>query len=400
MSTFLNIDLSGKIELKFLWKHIWFSFLWLVGLSLLFFRVDILILEHFKYSLTWLRVGLPTFFCILFVITFIKIKWYYKIALLFYPLLMFFWFIPKTVLSKGKIYLFGNYVNSIYRKFKYFKATIIHFFIFLISLIIFISLESSWVRCLMLIVLTYFYLRYLIKFVKKSFKPPSLFGNSIEKSFVEMLQKDDKAQKSWIANFVNQKDDEKFDLAIRKEKQITRLVMANYSLELIRENINGFRGKQAFVISWAFESFIFLFYSVIFFSFANIELYKISSLNFAYTGSHINFDFFYYTLKTMTFGDIDLIKPISIFARSIEIASFFVLGIFVLVILTSIVLSLRQEKVSENIKLATKICEEQNRQMVVYSQANFGTDINTAMKEVKTIDESLKNLKNIIDRLF
>ena len=35
------------------------------------------------------------------------------------------------------------------------------------------------------------------------------------------------------------------------------------------------------------------------------------------------FDFFYYTLKTITFGDIELIKPQSVLARINEISSFF-----------------------------------------------------------------------------
>jgi len=94
--------------------------------------------------------------------------------------------------------------------------------------------------------------------------------------------------------------------------------MANYTLNLIKENINGFKGKQAFVISWIFESAVFLFYSILFFWLVNTQLYKIDNANFLYTGKHINFDFFYYTLKTMTFGDIELIKPLSIIARVLK----------------------------------------------------------------------------------
>jgi len=64
------------------------------------------------------------------------------------------------------------------------------------------------------------------------------------------------------------------------------------------------------------------------------------------------------------------------------------------------VLSLKQERVAENVKLATQVCEDQNRQLALYMQTNFNTDVESAMKEVKNINESLKNLKEIIDKLF
>src|SRR4029453_19191870 len=116
----------------------------------------------------------------------------------------------------------------------------------------------------------------------------------------------------WLDTFVKQKEDEKFDAIVKRERQLTRLIMANYTLELVSKNINGFRGRQAFLINWAFESGIFLLFSILFFTFVNIQLYHLSALNFSYSGHHVNFDFFYYTLKKMTFGDIELIKPLTV----------------------------------------------------------------------------------------
>lgn len=400
MSTFLNLDFSNKIELKFFWKHLLFSFLWLLGISLVMFRLDIYLLNQFGKSFDWLRYGIPIFYFVVLSLTFIFFKWYYIIAFLVYPILVFFWFLPKTVLSRGKIYLFGSYVNSVYKKFKYYKFTLFKFFLFTISVIIFLTVPYVWSRWLMIIVITFFYLNYVIKFIATTFRPPTLFGSALEKAFIDSIKNTPKTNKSWLVTYVNQQGDEKLDVIVKKEKQLTRLIWANYTLNLIKENINGFKGKQAFVISWIFESSLFLLYSIAFFWFVNIQVYKIDSSNFIYHGSFINFDFLYYTLKTMTFGDIELIKPDSIIARILEISSFFILGIFFLVIVTSIVLSLKQERVGENIKLATEVLEVQNRRVAEYMRTNFNTDMESAKAEIKTIDESLKNLKNIIDKLF
>src|SRR4030095_15430226 len=164
MGTFLNLDISGKIELKFLWKHIWFSILWILGLLLVIFRIDIFLLEDLDKSYNWLRVLLPTVYVILFIVTLVLVKWYYKFALLFYPILLLFWFIPKTVLSKGKIYIFGSYVNWVYTKIKNYKLTIAHLLLLVVTILLFLTIHASWVKWLFLIILSYLYLRFVLKF--------------------------------------------------------------------------------------------------------------------------------------------------------------------------------------------------------------------------------------------
>jgi len=164
MATFINLDFNNKIDLKFLWKHLWFSFLWLIGLSLLIFRIDILLLTQLEKKFDWLRIAIPIFFLILVAVTFFKIKWYYKIVLFTYPFLILFWFLPKAILSKGKIYLFGSYVNSIYNKFRRFKLTVLKFFLFVVSILLFITISSSWSRWQFIIVIAFFYLTYIIRF--------------------------------------------------------------------------------------------------------------------------------------------------------------------------------------------------------------------------------------------
>ena len=173
-----------------------------------------------------------------------------------------------------------------------------------------------------------------------------------------------------------------------------------YPIELLSKRLNGYRGRQAYLISWLFGAFMFLLSSIIFFWFINFQLYKIDSTNFQYIGTFPSFDFLYYTLKTITFGDIELVKPSSVLSRISEISSFFTIGIFMLVIVISIFLSMKQDKVNENVKLTTELMNSESLTLVKYMQDEFGMEIKTAFNEIKNIDDSIKKLKDIIDKIF
>ena len=229
---------------------------------------------------------------------------------------------------------------------------------------------------------------------------PSLFGESVEERVKQFIENKAPAKSLVISSFIVQKEDEKLALEERREKQIRRTVLANYALELLSKRLNGYRGRQAYIVSWIFGALVFLFSSILFFWFLNFQLYKIDSTNFTYSGQYPIFDFLYYTLKTITYGDIDLVKPISVLSRISETSSFFIIGIFILVIVVSIFLSLKQDKMNENVRLTTEMFENENLTLSKYMQDEFGMEIKVAMRDIKNIDESLKNLKGFIDRIF
>lgn len=248
--------------------------------------------------------------------------------------------------------------------------------------------------------MSYFYLAYIYKFLKKSFKQPAIFGADIEEKIKPFIDNKDPENSLVIKSFIIQKEDEKLQIAERRETQIRRTVLANYALELLSKRLSGYRGRQAYIVSWIFGALVFLINSIIFFWFLNFQLYKISNLNFTYKGTIPSFDFLYYTLKTITFGDIELIKPVSVLARICETTSFLTIGIFALVIVVSIFLSMKQDKMNENVKLTTDMFNNENLTLTKYMQDEFGMEIKTAMGEIKNIDTSLKNLKNFIDKIF
>src|SRR5215213_7939338 len=104
MATFLNINFDNAFNKKLIVKHLQFSFFWLVGICLFIFRLDTVLLRNFITDANWLIHLLPTAFIVILLLSFFFQKWYWTLAFILYPLLLFLWFIPKAVLKKGKIY--------------------------------------------------------------------------------------------------------------------------------------------------------------------------------------------------------------------------------------------------------------------------------------------------------
>jgi hypothetical protein len=397
MTTFLNLDIGGKTPNKFIWKHLLFSFLWVMGVLILLFRVDVVIFNKNSISVDWLEGTLPVMLLFLVGIVMVFQKWYYSLALILYPVLAFGWFIPKAVLRNGKIYLFIKYINAIYRFFTKFKYQLIHISIFVLTVLLLVISSNYIVKCFAIVAMVYFYTLYVFNYIKKSFQPAQLFGQDVEEVIDRLLLQCKKNESFLITTFITKLEKDGVD---KENKSLKRLIMMNYAIETIADRLNGFRGKRAFLIALFYELVVFLFLSIFLFWFVNYQLFHVSSDNFQTVGSPNTFDFLYYTIKKISFGDIDYIKPLSTTAKVFEILSFFVIGIFVLIIIVSMFFALRNDKINENVKLTTILCSEQNRVIKEYVVAQYGKDIQTAVSEVQAIGDSLKRLKNIIDNIF
>jgi hypothetical protein len=72
MSTFLNLDFDRKIKTAFLGYHLMFCFLWILGVLLFVFRIDLWLKEkyfannHFLNSLPLIAVFIVAVFMLLY----------------------------------------------------------------------------------------------------------------------------------------------------------------------------------------------------------------------------------------------------------------------------------------------------------------------------------------------
>ena len=176
MTTFFNINLNKSINWKFLFKHLLFCLIWTCGLLIFIFRSDLYLTISLSENLRWINWAIPVTFTFLIIVLIVIQKWYYSIILLFYPLFVIIWFLPKFILSKGKIYLLLNYIDFIFNKIKKFKSTIFNTGLFILVIFSLIISDSIIIRIISMIILSYYYIRFIYGYLKKSFQPAQYLG--------------------------------------------------------------------------------------------------------------------------------------------------------------------------------------------------------------------------------
>lgn len=397
--TFINLDIEKPIHWRFLTRHIIYSLTWILSIWIIIFRGDYFLLKILPANLDWIVKIVPFTLIGLILIFMIKSKWYYNLSLIFYPLLLIFWFIPKTVLQKGKIYLLSGYVNFIYNRFKRFKSTVIHSSITILAILLLVVTDSDIVRICSMLYFSIFYFKVVVKYIRQSLQPVKLFGANVEKSLDELIKQPEKSY-SIIKSFEETKGDEKLKDDELKLKRVERLIIANTLIEYLGANLSGFKGKRAFVISWIYQLIGFVIITVTYFTFINFELFIVDNSSFKVTSDPTLFDFFYYTAKTFIFSNIELIIPVGVLARIIEIFSFLTIGVFILIIVTSVIFSLRQDRINANIQKATEVCLAQNRFIAQHIKLKYQMDIETVLIEAGSIRNSIENIKRTIEKIL
>jgi len=399
MTTFLNFDLDKPVQWKFFLRHLLYGAIWTLGIWVIIFRGDYTLFKNLPRDFEWVIKVVPFAFIALTLILMLKTKWYYNLVLVFYPLLILFWFLPKLVLNKGKVYLLSGYLNFLFLRIKKFKSTTLHFLLLSSVLLLLILTDSDIVRIGSMIYLSFFYYKIVVKYIKQSVQPAQLFGANVEKSLDNLIKEPEKSY-SYIKNFEENKSDEKLPDEERKLKRVERLIIVNSIFEYLGTNLNSFKGKRAFVIAWIYQLIGFVILTFCYYTFMNFELFIIDKTNYSVTIEPTLFDFFYYTLKSITFSNIESIIPVSILARIIEILSFLTVGIFVLIIVTSVIFSIRQDRINDNIKKATEVCLSQTEFIAKHIKLQYSMDIASVFKEAKSIRESIENIKKVIERIL
>jgi hypothetical protein len=319
--TFLNIEIDKPIRWKFLLKHILFSLLWIIGLAIIIFRIDLYLTNFLSDEMQWITRIIPFLFIGIVILVMFLSKWYYNVALIFYPFLVIFWFIPKMILTRGKIFLLSSYLVSIINIIKRFKIRILQFGLFVLTLFLLLITNSNIIRIFSILVFSYFYYRYLFSYIRKSFNPPKLFGADIAEPIDEIITSSEKSM-LLVKAIEEQKQDEKLSEDEKQKIKLNELIFLNFFVVFFKDYLSGFNVKKSFIISWVYQLIVFFLITLVFYTFVNFELFLIDNHNFMVNGNPSLFDFFYYTIKTIAFQNINSIIPLSVFAKISEILSF------------------------------------------------------------------------------
>jgi len=400
MSSFLNLELDGPVNKKFLVRHLLYCVIWILGISVFVLRLDYNLVKYLSPDYEWIIKTIPFAIIISTLLIMFKTKWYYNLVLIFYPLLLMFWFLPKLILQKGKIYLLSNYLSYIFKRIKKFKKSIILLSVFIVTVFILTISDSNVVRIISMIIMSFYYYKYLLNYIKATFRPAQLFGETVENAIDEFLNTPNKKFTLVESIESTSKKDDKLSDEEKINKKLKSLIVFNFLIETFGNNLKGFKGKKAFVISWLYQLIGFSLISITFFTFLNFELFLVDKNSFTIKGNPSLFDFIYYTLKTITYNNTADLIPYSVVSKVIETFTFLTLGVFLFVFVTSIIYTLKQDRINENIKKATDLCIYQNQAIAEHIKINYQTDIITVLNDMANIKSSLLNIKRAVERLF
>lgn len=309
------------------------------------------------------------------------------------------WIIPKYIFLKGKIYLLFEYINYVFGKIINWRKTLFEIIFCIILLLIIIYDHSDIKLYLILLFSTYKFWPFLVRNIFRNFKK----AKEIDISTTEVLEKyklNKSFEGSLAKSYIIQKADDSLEISIKNEKQKKRTILALYAIKTFEEKIKDFKTTQAFTYLWIFKVIFIFIFSVGYFWLLNYILFLIDPSLFVYNGETPAFDFLYYTFKTITFGDIDLVIPNSVISRSLEIISFIIFGIAILTYLLTIILSFKQESVKQKLHYSTELCKAEAEIVENYLTQELKSDFQTGIKEIENIQESMRKIRDIINRIL
>jgi hypothetical protein len=391
MSTFLNLYVDKPTPTIYIKRHSLYAIIWVLDISIFILRLDSDLFNYLNIDNNFLRTVVPFLLIVVNFFILFKQKWYYNLAFIFYPFLLIFWFVPKLILERGKLYLLLYYMEGIFGYLSKFKKSLVNSTVLILMIMVLSTIDNKYVRVLGVLYSTYLFFKILYKHILGSLKKGDQNSNKKPSSLSKL---------DLIDTLEKYKDDDKLSVEQNVSNKIKRMILWNYFLEYISKNINGYRGKRAFMIVWFFKYFLFFFLTIFYYTFLNYQLFKIDFSNFLFTTVPNLFDFLYYTFKNVTFSNIDSLKPNSIIAKIIEISSFFILSIYFLIITISSLLSLKMSEYSKDVEDAVTLCKRQNEKIEIHLKSKYNTDISKALSEIENIQTPIVKLRGILERIL
>ena len=298
---------------------------------------------------------------------------------------------PQWVLIYGKIYIFLYYLGFIQKIFKTLKKSILIFSIAFFLCVLLAFGNSILIRWISFLFFSYTYYLFVKNFLKEIFKP-STFTDQTSK-FEQSTTSDEFGNIPFIKDLENRKEDDSLTPAQKELNVKKRLINTNFFFDYLTQSLGGFRNERSYIFFCLFQLLLYFIVTVLYFSFLNFQLFQINRNFFTFSSNPSVFDFFYYTLKTITFGNIELLQPNSSIARIIEILSFLMLAVFLLVILVSLLFSLQRYKLKDMLQKNTKTLKVQSQLLKSHIERKYGNQIS---EDQDGFGEWIKNLLNKI----
>lgn len=288
-----------------------------------------------------------------------------------YPFVILFWKLPRFV-WKQQSWLFAFAIlNAIIGFIRSFKRDFVSGTLFLISAVLILSSRNQYVlygSSLIIFALVVF--AYALAFVR-AFKPSAVF-QTYTKVFPIIKKGDFLKVDESVRNLpVEAMTAKQLEL---RTNGLQNVVLYNRTCLLISKKLRDYQRSGANVASYILSLVTLLLFAVTSFALINYALYKISPALYQFTYSKESFfAFVYYSTGSMFYAANGLV-PVEPLSQIVQLTQFFC-ALLVLVILVTVIFSLRNERYSTQLEevIGSMEREGQAAEALLLSEFNLGS---------------------------
>lgn len=293
--------------------------------------------------------------------------------LIFFPILVFVWFIPKMLYEAGNLNLVIGFIDGFSSMFVSFKYNFITFTFFAISFVSIFTFQNKIVLYASALIVTVLIFAAYVRRMYFVFRPTSLFSFA-KKAFTSI-------NKHTAATYVLQDELKSISVPNMNEVQLKKWietlqnsVLYNRAFLFAARKLRSYQQSGLNLVAYMVMIFTLVALTVLSFSAINYALYTADTSSFNVANTPSFFTFFYYSFNNFVFNSITEIIPTGKISQiALMVEQFFVA--FLLANIASLIFSFRSQKSTEELEEIIKDMERESEKIesIIKSDYNLPT---------------------------
>jgi hypothetical protein len=288
--------------------------------------------------------------------------------IVFYPLIVLLWKIPRFVWKQKSWLLAFALVNAAISFFYSFKRDFIAGTLFLICTILIVTVDNQYVLfgasfLLLMIVAFAYYAAFL-----KAFKPSAVFVTytKVFPAVRASIKIDGSLRNLPVASMTPQQIE-------LRTNSLQNVVLFNRGCLFISKKLRNYQRSGVNVVSYVFGLLFLLIVTIVAFGLINYATFKIDPTLYQFTYSHPSlFAFIYYSAGSVFYTANGLV-PVESASQAIQLVEF-LCGVLLVVILVTVIVALRNEKYSQELENVISSVEREGNAVKSVLQSDFDFD--------------------------
>jgi len=327
--------------------------------------------------------------------------WKYFTFLIFYPIILMFWILPKFFLwkipkkmhAKKSWLLMYVYLNIIINNVFLLRFNLLTLGSLLLAIVFINNSKNSVLLISSFAIFSLIGIFHLINRFRLAFSPIRMFRINLQ--LLSMKNgKNPEFIENTISSYNKTIEIEKNNLDKIEQKKIDTiqtLVLTYKFYDFISKRLLEFKNIRLYMgisLLKVLYTFIFILFIL---SLINYTLFLINSDNFLIIGFVNYFDFIYYSFHSMLLNSVNTIQPISILAKILNMIGPFI-GIIITIFLIAIYMSAKSERYRENIDDVVTSSTYYVSELEKTLRQTFNKDVMEAIITLKLAKSSLYNM--------